>query len=94
MAFLSNSKIVSTSQFNFRHHLNTVSAIACLLKNAVSLVESGDFSLGLFCDLSSPFDVIGHQILVHNYSNMTLRVNLMIDGTVTYLTICIQYVEI
>lgn len=56
MVILSYNDILSPSHVGFRPHLNTNLAMASLLKSAYLAVESGDSSLGLFCD----FDEVDH----------------------------------
>uniref|UniRef100_A0A1B6GQ49 Reverse transcriptase domain-containing protein n=1 Tax=Cuerna arida TaxID=1464854 RepID=A0A1B6GQ49_9HEMI len=84
--FLQRNNILSPYQFGFRPDCNTSSAIAFTLKQILSSVDSGEYTLGLF-------DVVDHNILLMKLEKYGIR-GITLDWFKSYLTGRVQCVEV
>ena len=64
IAFLEDKKLISQSQFGFRHKLSTELAATLLLDNIRQYVDEGNLVGATFIDLSKAFDTISHSNLL------------------------------
>ena len=68
---LDSKDFLYEKQFGFQSN-STEHAIFQLTRDITSSFEKGEYTLGVFIDLSKAFDTADHQILIKNYSIMEL----------------------
>ena len=68
---LKNNNLLFNKQFGFQLNLqlnfsanSTEHAILQLVNDISSYFETGEYTLGLFIDLSKAFDLVDHEILI------------------------------
>nr|CAI5817739.1 unnamed protein product [Callosobruchus analis] len=91
--FLQAHKILIDNQFGFRSGCNTNDAIHGFIDSTVKHIESGEFPLGIFCDLSKAFDCVSHEILLIKAEKYGIR-GKALDWMKNFLSNRSQYVSI
>ena len=91
--FLVRYQILFESQYGFRKERNTTHATLDFIKTIEEAIESNQYAIGVFCDLSKAFDTLNHEILLQKLDHYGIR------GTAnmwfrSYLTDRKQYVEL
>ena len=71
--FLSEHNILSTNQFGFRKKYSTFLALMDLVDNISKNIDEGNYSIGIFLDLSKAFDTIDHTILLDKLCRYGVR---------------------
>ena len=71
--FLQNKNILIDNQFGFRKKYSTALAIFSLTDSILKEMEKGNYSIGLFMDLSKAFDTIDHRILLKKLEYYGIR---------------------
>ena len=61
---LTEKNILHDKQFGFRNSYSTEHAIIELVDKLLSKLEKNRYTLGIFIDLSKPFDIVNPQILL------------------------------
>ena len=61
---LKNNNLLFDNQFGFRLNNSTEHAILQLVNDISSSFERGEYTLGIFIDLSKAFDTVDHEILI------------------------------
>ena len=61
---LDSKDLLYEKQFNFQGHNSTEYAIIQLIRDITRSFEKGEYTLGVFIDLSKAFDTLDHQILI------------------------------
>nr|CAI5842554.1 unnamed protein product [Callosobruchus analis] len=91
--FLQAHKTLIDNQFGFRSGCNTNDAIHGFIDSTVKHIESGEFPLGIFCDLSKAFDCVSHEILLIKAEKYGIR-GKALDWMKNFLSNRSQYVSI
>ena len=71
--FLTEHNILSTNQFGFRKKYSTFLALMDLVDNISKKIDEGNYSIGIFLDLSKAFDTIDHTILLDKLCRYGVR---------------------
>ena len=71
--FLTEHNILSTNQFGFRKKYSTFLALMDLVANISKNIDEGNYSIGIFLDLSKAFDTIDHTILLDKLCRYGVR---------------------
>ena len=61
---MTEHNILSMNQFGFRKNYSTFLALMDLVDNISKNIDEGNYSIGIFLDLSKAFDTIDHTILL------------------------------
>ena len=62
--FIESNKILCDSQFGFRSNHSTSLALMETVENITSSIDNGQYTAGIFIDLTKAFDIIDHAILI------------------------------
>ena len=62
--FLLENNILYQKQFGFQNAHSTEHAILLLVNQITEAFNQGKYTLGIFLDLSKPFDTVNHNILL------------------------------
>lgn len=62
--YLTVNKILVDNQFGFREEHSTYMALLRMLNDITEELDSGNYSLGIFIDLSKAFDTVDHKLLL------------------------------
>ena len=91
--FLVRYQILFETQYGFRKDRGTTHATLDFIKTIEEAIESNQFAIGVFCDLSKAFDTLNHDILLRKLDHYGIRgkANLWFRS---YLTNRRQYVEL
>ena len=71
--FLTEHNILSMNQFGFRKNYSTFLALMDLVDNISKNIDEGNYSIGIFLDLSKAFDTIDHTILLDQLFRYGIR---------------------
>ena len=71
--FINKNKILSKHQYGFRKNRSTEHALTDFIDKITKAIDEGEYSIGIFLDLSKAFDTIDHKILIKNW-------NIMVSG--------------
>ena len=71
--FLTEHNILSMNQFGFRKNYSTFLALMDLVDNISKNIDEGNYSIGIFLDLSKAFDTIDHTILLDKLFRYGIR---------------------
>ena len=67
--------LMSTKSYGFRAGRSTQQAILELIDNVSVAIESNEYTIGIFWDLSKAFDTVNHVILLHKRQHYGIRGN-------------------
>ena len=81
------------SQYGFRTGHNTTHATIDFVKTIEDSLDSNEFAVGVFCDLSKAFDTINHEVLLEKLDHYGIRGSIH-DWLRSYLSGREQYVEL
>ena len=91
--FLVRYQILFESQYGFRSGRNTTHATLDFVHSIEEAIESNQFAIGVFCDLSKAFDTLNHEILLQKLSHYGIR-GIPNEWFRSYLKDRKQYVEL
>ena len=92
MNYLSKHSILHNNQYGFRSHHDTSMAVIDMVDKISAAMDSNEFSIGLFIDLSKAFDTLNHKILLQKLNHYGIR-GVTLKWFESYLTNRYQYVE-
>ena len=81
------------NQFGFRAKHCTTHAVLNIVDKIQHAIDSGNFSCGLFLDLSKAFDTVNHQILLNKLEHYGIQ-GMALDWFISYLTNRKQFTQI
>ena len=73
MNYLSKNSILYNNQYGFRSHHDTSMAVIDTVDKISAAMDSNEFSIGLFIDLSKAFDTLNHKILLQKLNHYGIR---------------------
>ena len=71
--FLTEHNILYMNQFGFRKNYSTFLALMDLVDSISKNIDEGNYSIGIFLDLSKAFDTINHTILLDKLCRYGIR---------------------
>ena len=71
--FIEKNKILTKHQYGFRANRSTELAIIELTDRITKAIDNGEYTIGIFLDLSKAFDTINHKILVQKLAHYGIR---------------------
>ena len=92
-SFLESHFILDDRQYGFRKGKSTTGAMLHLIQGILESMENGDYSLGIFMDLSKAFDCVNHELLLHKIEQCGIR-GKALQLLRSYLSQRFQFVEI
>ena len=91
--YLSDHNVLYKYQFGFRSHHDTTLAVIEMIDRISVAVDSKQYSLGIFIDLSKAFDSINQQILLDKLQHYCIH-GIAHDWFASYLNSRQQFVDI
>ena len=91
--FLVRYEILFESQYGFRSGHNTTHAALDFIRNIEDVIESRQYAIGVFCDLSKAFDTLNHDILLKKLEHYGIR-DTALTWFTSYLNNRSQFVEL
>ena len=71
--YVEKNKILSKHQCGFRKNRSTELAVIELVDKITKAIDKGEYTIGIFLDLSKAFDTINHKILIKKLEDYGIR---------------------
>ena len=71
--YLEKIHILHNNQFRFRSNHSTLHALLTITDKIQRSIDSGNFSCGIFLDLSKAFDTVNHKILLYKLEHYGIQ---------------------
>ena len=71
--FVEKNNILSEHQYGFRKNRSTELAIIEFIDRITKAIDKGQYTIGIFLDLSKAFDTINHSILIKKLEYYGIR---------------------
>ena len=71
--YVEKNKILSKHQDGFRKNRSTELAVIELVDKITKAIDKGEYTIGIFLDLSKAFDTINHKILIKKLEHYGIR---------------------
>ena len=71
--YVEKNKILSKHQYGFRKNRSTELAVIELVDKITKAIDKGEYTIGIFLDLSKAFDMINHKILIKKLEHYGIR---------------------
>jgi hypothetical protein len=71
--FIEKNKLLTHSQYGFRENRSTEHAVIELVDKVSKAIDKGEYTIGIFLDLSKAFDTINHKILIQKLEHYGIR---------------------
>ncbi len=71
--FIEKNRMLTHHQYGFRENRSTELAIIELTSELTKAIDNGEFTIGIFLDLSKAFDTINHRILIQKLEHYDIR---------------------
>ena len=71
--YVEKNKILSKHQYGFRKNRSTELAVIELVDKITKAIDKGEYTIGIFLDLSKAFDTINHKILIKTLEHYGIR---------------------
>ena len=71
--YIEKHKILTQRQYGFRENKSTEFAIIELTNKITKAIDRGEYTIGIFLDLSKAFDTINHNILAQKLDHYGVR---------------------
>lgn len=91
--YLESTNKLSSIQHGFRTGKSVISAAVAFIESLIESVDSGEYTVGIFMDLSKAFDSVNHSLLIKKLQLLGLTKN-AIKWFESYLDNRLQFVEI
>ena len=76
--YLTLNKILVENQFDFQQGHSTYMVLLKLVNDITEELDKGNFSIGLFIDLSKAFDTVDHKLLLRKMEHYGIRGNALL----------------
>jgi retron-type reverse transcriptase len=70
---IEKNNILTQHQYGFRENRSTELAIIELVDRITKAIDKGEYTIGIFLDLSKAFDTIDHKILIQKFDHYGIR---------------------
>jgi len=91
--YLEENRIFNNIQHGFRPGKSVITAAVSFIESIIESVDKGEYTTGIFMDLSKAFDSVSHPILIQKLQTMGVSKN-AIKWFQSYLNGRCQFVEI